>query len=355
MLLPLVVLMMTRIVNPNEAGVPSRQPQLAAAHGLVAMTYGTGSAIYFTSSTDEGRTFDRSTKVAETGALALGRHRGPRIAILKEAIVISAVVGERQSTGPHAHGLPEAGNLTAWRSTDRGKTWTRAGAINDVEGAAREGLHAMAAGPDGILYAAWLDLRAKGTQLYGSRSTDAGLTWSPNVRIYSSPDGTICQCCHPALSIDKNGRIWVMWRNVLNGSRDLYIANSADGLRFGPAQKTGTGTWKIDACPMDGGGFVIESGKLISAWRRESDVFVSEDGRAEMRIGSGKDIAIALGKQGSYIAWTKDQAIQILAPGTASPGVLANPGAFVSLVASQDGAVVAAWESNGSIETRRVD
>ena len=40
---------------------------------------------------------------------------------------------------------------------------TRAGVVNDVPDSAREGLHAMAADANGNLFAAWLDLRSKGT------------------------------------------------------------------------------------------------------------------------------------------------------------------------------------------------
>ena len=49
--------------------------------------------------------------------------------------------------------------------------------IKVVADAAREGLHAMA-GSGKILYASWLDLRGKGTTLYGAISRDAASTSS---------------------------------------------------------------------------------------------------------------------------------------------------------------------------------
>src|SRR6185503_18812821 len=104
MLLPMLFLMATRVIQPEGAAAPSRQPQLAAGQGMVAMTFGSGATIYFTSSSDGGLTFDRPVKVADTPALALGRHRGPRVAIAKNAIVISAISGNTVATGPHAHG-----------------------------------------------------------------------------------------------------------------------------------------------------------------------------------------------------------------------------------------------------------
>lgn len=354
MLLPVLILLVSRI-QPADAAVPYRQPQLAAGHGQVAMAFGGGRAIYFAASPDGGRTFGTPIKVGEAGALALGRHRGPRLAILKNAMVISAMVGDSVATGAHAHGSPEGGNLVVWRSTDRGATWKRGGTINDVATSAREGLHAMVAGPDDGLFAAWLDLRGKGTQLYGSRSADGGVTWQKNVLIYNSPDGSICQCCHPSLSIDASGRIFAMWRNALDGSRDLYFTSSTDGQRFATAQKLGTGTWKLNACPMDGGAFAIDKGKVISAWRRDGDVFLADADGAEKKVGTGKDVALAQGKRGTYLAWTQDAAIQILSPNSAIPTLAGPAGSFANLLPLPDGGVLAAWEANGSIETKRLD
>lgn len=354
MFLPILLLMAARI-EPADVTVPYRQPQLAAGHGQVAMAFGGGSAIYYAASDDAGRTFRKPVKVAQVGALALGRHRGPRLAILKNAMVISAIVGDSVATGPHAHGLPESGNLAVWRSTDRGTTWKRAGTINDVPTAAREGLHAMVARTDGSLFAAWLDLREKGTRLYGAQSTDGGASWSKNVMIYESPDGTIGQCCHPTLTTDSSGRIFVMWRNALAGSRDLYLVTSTDGQRFSSAQKLGTGTWKLNACPMDGGALAVNRGQVVSAWRRESDVYLAEGDATERKVGTGKDVALAQGKRGTYVAWTQDAAIQILSPQADAPVLVGPAGGFANLLALPDGGVLAAWEANGSVETKRLD
>jgi hypothetical protein len=354
MMLPLLLLMALRLEPAPEAPA-YRQPHVAAAHGQVAMAFGAGSSIYFSASADGGRTFGTPVKVAETGALALGRHRGPRVAILRDAIVISAIRGEKKSTGAHAHGLPENGDLAVWRSIDRGRTWKRTGVINDVPGAAREGLHAMAADPKGNLFAVWLDLRAKGTQLYGARSTDGGVTWSKNALVYSSPEGTICQCCHPSLAIDEKGRILVMWRNVVEGSRDLYVASSTDGAHFEAARKVGAGSWKINACPMDGGGMAMSNGRMISAWRRESDVYLTDGDGAEKRVGTGKDVALAVGRKGTYVAWTKGAGLEVWKPGATAPVELAAEGGFTELVALPDGGVLAVWEARNSIEAKRID
>lgn len=349
------LLLLANIIRPAASDVPYRQPQLAAAKGFVAMAFGTSTAIYFASSSDTGRSFGPPVKVADVGALALGRHRGPRVVILKDSILISAVVADKVSANAHAHGLPQDGNLTVWRSKNQGRTWNQISVVNDVPGAPREGLHAMTAGPDGSLFAVWLDSRTEGMKLYGSKSVDGGSSWSKNVEIYASPDGTICSCCHPSLSIDASGRMRIMWRNVVDGYRDLYLTESEDGVHFEAAKKQGSGTWKINACPMDGGGFVVNGGKVTSAWRRESNIFFAEPGKPEVDLGPGKDVAITISQRGTYLAWTKDSAIVAKAPGKLELQTLASTGAFVTLIALPDGAVLAAWEAQGSIETKRIE
>jgi hypothetical protein len=130
--------------------------------------------------------------------------------------------------------------------------------------------------------------------LFGAWSKDSGVTWRPNVQLYESPDGTICQCCHPFAAFAESGAIEVMWRNCVGGARDLYLLRSAEATQsFGKQEKLGNGTWMINACPMDGGGLAHAAGRTITAWRREQQIFLAEPGKPETPIGEGKDVAIA--------------------------------------------------------------
>src|SRR4051794_34261115 len=175
-MLPILTLLLAVHIAPDGPQLEYRQPQLAASADMVAATFGAGTGIYFSASRDGGATFSKPVKVAESPKLSLGRHRGPRVAITPSAIVISAVVG------------PE-GDLMAWRSMDKGRTWSAGAAINDKPTSAREGLHAMVSG-GGLVFATWLDDRSEGKRLYGSTSKDNGATWSKNVEVYRSPSGT---------------------------------------------------------------------------------------------------------------------------------------------------------------------
>ena len=274
--------------------------------------------------------------------MLLGRHRGPRVAITGNAIVVSAIASE-------------PGDLVAWRSSDGGRTWSAPAVVNDTPKAAREGLHAMAADGEGHVAMAWLDDRSgKGKRLYGAFSNDAGKTWSRNVMLYESPDGTICECCHPSLAALGHGEFAVMWRNALGGSRDLYALRLRDGAVASAPEKQGAGTWKLDACPMDGGGIVVRNGQIASAWRREHDIYLAESGKAEMKLGAGQDVALGANPQGLYAVWSAAGGIELHRPGATENTLLSKAGAFPVIVAMPDGTMLAAWEENGAISVTRL-
>ena len=149
-----------------------------------------------------------------------------------------------------------------------------------------------------------------------------------------------------------------MFRNAVEGSRDLYVARSTDGGKtFDDAKRLGSDSWKLDACPMDGGGLAVDdSGRVKTVWRRELTVFTTEGAaRPERPVGSGRNPAVAAGRKGAYVAWTRDGTVLLAKPGVEGPQSLAQDGAFPSMVALGDGSVLVAWESNGSIVTRTVE
>jgi hypothetical protein len=321
---------------------PNRQPQLAAAPGEIALVFGSGDSIWLARSSDDGRSFSQPAKVAVLPKLLLGRHRGPRVVISGGAILVSAA-----ATGS---------DLFCWRSTDGGVTWSKPAVINDRPSSAREGLHAMAADREGHVEAVWLDDRIPGgKRLWGAFSQDAGATWSKNVMLYESPSGTICQCCHPSLAALGGGEFAVMWRNVIEGSRDFYVMRLRNGVPVSAPVKQGEGTWKLDACPMDGGGIAILHRGIVTAWRRERDVYLAEPGRPERDLGAGQDPALAVNAKGAYVIWSSAGTIEAWIPGGRELRKLSEDGAFPALVTLPDGGVLAAWEEGGSIACRRFE
>jgi hypothetical protein len=334
------------------------QPQIAVHGGVVGVTFGSGTTgsgttVYYSGSRDHGKTFSTPVKVVESATrISLGMHRGPRIAITPGAVVITAAVQNKDGRD---------GNLVAWRSTDGGKTWSEGVVVNDIPTAAREGLQGMAAGDNGMLYAAWLDDRSiedgpRRKKLFGASSRDGGKTWSKNTLIYRSsegPDAKICECCHPSVAIDSHGRIYVMFRNNLAGARDMYLSHSDDGgATFSQAQKLGQGSWPVNGCPMDGGGLSIDrENSVISIWRRQDTIYMHRAAQPEVIVAKGKNPAIATGKDGAYAVWSGASGLMAKIPGSQEPIALADEGGYPSLV-TVGSSVLAAWESKGKIVIR---
>src|SRR5581483_11659746 len=210
----------------------------------------------------------------------LGMSRGPQIASSAHYSIVTA--------------MHKSGNIHCYRLDHATRQWTSIGPINDISGSSSEGLMSVAADENDHLYAVWLDIRTgHHNQLYFSTLSGNTGHWTPNRLIYQSPDGHVCECCKPSIHAQGNN-IAVMFRNWLNGSRDLYLLTSSDeGRTFNKAQKLGTGTWKLNGCPMDGGGVTIDpSGSIHTVWQREGVVYYCQPGQNEQPVARGRTCSI---------------------------------------------------------------
>lgn len=335
-------------ISITPAGLDYKEPQVAIEDdGHVYVAYGLGNAIYVSISKDRGAKFSQPILVAEAGKLSLGMRRGPRITAHNGIVTISATYG-RQGKG-------QDGDLVAFRSANYGETWSGAARVNDIEGAAREGLHAMGVSPDGTVACTWLDLRSKGTKLYLATSKDGGSTWSKNRLVYESPSGSVCECCHPSLIFDRFGKLIVMFRNSLNGARDMFVTSSKDnGQTFSPAAKLGNGTWMLNACPMDGGMLATNvDDRVQTVWRREDQVYGCLAGAAETSMGLGRQPWLAAGPKGPYRIWSSGQGIIFAGP-QSNPVILSSQGTDPVVSSSPDRRIVIGAWANGGIQITRL-
>ena len=311
------------------AATAGRQPQIATdPHSqFLVLAYGNRNEVWVKTSDDGARSFHYPVKVATVDELMLGRHRGPRVALAGHAIIVTAI-------------SKTSGDLFAWRSKDRGKTWSPPVTINSVPKAAREGLHGLAANEQGEAFVTWLDLRDNKTKIYGATSADRGAHWSKDFLIYSSPDGHTCECCHPSALVAGDGTLYAMFRNWLGGSRDMWVARSSDGGKTFTPEKLGEGTWPLNGCPMDGGDLQLNDGNLRTIWRRGDHVFLDTAGEPERDLGPGKDPT--LGPYG-LAAWTSDGQVFVKKSENSQPVSIGKGG--YPAAAKQ----AVAWEDDGNV------
>jgi hypothetical protein len=223
--------------------------------------------------------------------------RGPQIAFTDKGIIVTACTSD--------------GNIYSLYKENSG-SWKQGNKVNVVDTVAKEGL--MALNADGAnAFVVWLDLRGnKRNKIYGAKSVEGGKTWSRNMLIYASPDSTVCECCKPSVYV-KGQNVYDMFRNWLNGNRDLYLVQSANaGTTFGNAQKLGKGSWKLNGCLMDGGGLTVnDNGEAQTVWRRESAIYFDQPGTAEKKIGEGRNCTIETMSNKNVYAWTENENIVI--------------------------------------------
>ncbi|GAB2541535.1 sialidase family protein [Spirosoma aerophilum] len=312
------------------------QPSIATDPGGMAhIVYGKGEVIYYTTS-GNGNSFEPAVRVDSLPGLHLGATRGPQIATTKQSVLLTA--------------LDKSGNVWAYTLNRSTGKWQKRIRINDVNDVAKEGLMAVTAGPANEYTAIWLDLRGdKRNKLVGAHSTDGGQTWQPNQILYQSPDGTICECCQVS-AVSRGKQVALMFRNFLNGSRDMYLLRSADGGKtFGKVEKLGEGTWKLNACPMDGGGLDIDAnGSISTVWRRADKLYTARPGQPETEIVGGKNPRIVTTKQGDYIVYQQAGQLWVITPKQPQPTVLGT-GGYAKLTRLANDRVMCLWEQEGTI------
>jgi len=310
-------------------------PSIYVSNGVIHLAFASGDSILYCTSTDKGQNFTQPFLVGRVNEMAVVGGRGPQIAGSEDQLVI-AVAGDK-------------GNIYSY--TKSGEKWISNGSINDVPDIAKEGFVSLAANGSGKFYAVWLDLRKDNkNKIGGSVSTDGGKTWSVNKIIYRSPDLSVCECCKPSV-VMKNDHVAVMFRNWINGNRDLYMIQSQDGGNtFGEAEKLGKGSWSLKGCPMDGGGLVIDKDNhLQTVWRREDKIFSSAPGVEENEIGNGKSCTMETVNGKNVYAWVENGEIVIMKPRGMKKVV--GTGKLPVIKSINNEHIVCTWEQDKQIKT----
>jgi len=294
----------TSAADPVLLGTGSQPCVASDGERRVAVVFGRPGEIAITTTADGGTTFSEPRTLARVQGMPLGMRRGPRIVVSTESMVVTAISGEK--------GNGKDGDVWAWLSTDDGKVWKRSTKhLNSVAGAAREGLHGMAANRAGTVACVWLDLRnapkdRSGTEVWMNLSKDGGATWQGDRVVYRNPGGSVCECCHPSVALDEKNTVYVMFRHSRDGARDMYLTRSSDdGKTFDEPQKLGEGTWPLNGCPMDGGDIIVDANRDIeTVWIRNGKVFSAVPGAKEIELSEGRQPVIVSTAKGVWKGWT---------------------------------------------------
>jgi len=172
--------------------------------------------VYFSKSTDDGYTWIADVKVNDDSP---HEKISPSFAVDESGIIYAAWEDERDSL--------EGSHIYFTKSTDGGNTWTVPNTrVDDVPVACYCYEPCLALGPSGIIYVAWRDDREMHWKDFISWSTDSGLTWAPAVRIN---DFSAAYRWSPSITVGDSGYVYAVWHQDLSDSDGVYFAESTDG------------------------------------------------------------------------------------------------------------------------------
>jgi hypothetical protein len=145
-------------------------------------------------------------------------------------------------------------------SYDNGKHWAIPLSVVDADDSSTyyQDYPSIACDSSGNLYIAFIDYRETQRKhtpyadVYFTRSTDAGKTWSKNKKVDSLPSGIggASEASVPKIEVSPEGHIYIAYRGNIKTDRRIWLARSFDkGLTFEPSLMIQDSDWYVAICP----------------------------------------------------------------------------------------------------------
>ena len=133
---------------------------------------------------------------------------------------------------------------------------------------ARPTFTGMSVGSQGRLACCWLDGRYGKQIPFASQKPDGQDKFLPELRVPGGEnDDGVCPCCPMCVTLGPDGTLFVGFRNLAAGYRDMVIARLPPGAsEFEGPFPIVPPTWKFDGCPHDGPSLIVADGQLHVAW-----------------------------------------------------------------------------------------
>jgi hypothetical protein len=126
---------------------------------------------------------------------------------------------------------------------------------------------ALAAAPNGTLLASWLDNKNGSQQCFAAERKPGAATFESALQVHAGEPGKgVCPCCPTAALVGPDGTLYVAFRNVANGVRDIAIGVKKPGAQAFEVVQVVPPTWTFNGCPHDGPSLARVGDTLHVAW-----------------------------------------------------------------------------------------
>lgn len=204
--------------------------------------------LYFVTSEDNGKTFTNPIEVTPTKGLTPHHETMPKLAFKDDGTII--VVYQKRTPTPKNR---FAGAIYYSQSFDNGKTWTKSNYLHsDTSKGIGRSFFDVSTLPNGEIGAVWLDGRKR--QRNGSTLCFAKTKGTDGFGKDIEIGQKTCQCCRTDIFVDKQNKIHVAYRDIINDSiRDIVHLSSTDnGITFSESKRISKDNWVINGCPHTG-------------------------------------------------------------------------------------------------------
>lgn len=250
-------------------------PELAVdSDGRVLLAFASQTAdaertLFLASSHDRGANFSAPRAAAKSGIFkSVSQMKGKEIT-REIRLVPHLAAGGKTLALSWIDALPQnAGVRLAFaESTDGGTTFSTPISAN-AGAKSRPTFTAMAVGPNGELACSWLDNRGRNQAPYAAVRPAGAAAFEPESLVYAGEPGKgTCPCCPTAVCFGPDGTLFVAFRNVDDGYRDIAIGRKKPGAsQFEGPFPVESHAWKFDGCPHDGASIAVANGRLHAVW-----------------------------------------------------------------------------------------
>ncbi len=217
-------------------------------------------SFYYTVIPQPGKSNDELITVPIEQNAALHAEGMPKIAFRKNGDVFAVYeVKIKSATNPYA------GEIHYIYSTD-GKNWSQPARVHadssKDKGRSFFDITSLSNGEIGIC---WLDT-SFGTS---GRPVKFAQTAANHSFVGETVvDSLACECCRTAITSGPDGRIDIVFRDILNDSiRDISVSSSSNqGNSFTQAQCFSGDNWNINGCPHNGPDVVSDNNNIYASW-----------------------------------------------------------------------------------------